>query len=257
MKRYRLYLSIGIAVILLGLLIFFNASGAARFFRAQVFNAMSPLARQLNALRLWSAGFIASRRPADGETIIEKAKERAAAYATIQELTKENDRLRSALNFKEKNKISMIGASVSYYGRELGKEFLLIDRGSIDGVGNGDIVVDGDGLFVGTVKDAENSFAKIGIAANADDVFDAQLLPSGVRAFAKGLGNRTFSLELLPQYATIRVGDYVMAKTDKTLLILGEVVRAETSGTGIFKEVQAVLLSHPETEKEVFVVLGK
>ena len=257
MKRYRLYLSIGITVILLGLLIFFNTSGTARFFRMQIFNTVSPLARQLNALRLWSAGLTATERTADGETSIEKAKKRAAANAAIQELTRENDRLRSALSFKDRNKMNMKGASVLYYGRELGKEFLLIDRGSIDGVGNGDAVVDGDGLFVGTVKDVENSFAKVGIAANAEDVFDAQLLPSGVKAFAKGLGNRTFSLELLPQRAVIRVGDYVMAQAGKSSLTLAEVVRVETSGTGVFKEVRAVLLSHPEMEKEVFVVSGK
>ena len=88
-------------------------------------------------------------------------------------------------------------------------------------------------------------------------MFDAQLLPSGVKAFAKGLGNRTFSLELLPQHAVIRVGDYVMAKTDKASLPLGEVVRVEIAGTGVFKEVRAVLLSHPEIEKEVFVISGK
>ena len=256
MKRYRLYLYIGVAVILLGLLIFFNTSGAVRFFRTQIFNTMSPLVRQLNALRLWSMG-TAMRTTADGEMSVDEQKKHAAANATIQELTRENDRLRSALSFKDRNKINMKGAWVLYYGRELGKEFLLIDRGSGDGVGNGDIVVDGDGLFVGTVKDVEDSFAKIGIAANAEDVFDAQLLPSGVKAFAKGLGNRTFSLELLPQHAVIRVGDYVMAKTDKASLPLGEVVRVEIAGTGVFKEVRAVLLSHPEIEKEVFVVSGK
>ena len=78
-----------------------------------------------------------------------------------------------------------------------------------------------------------------------------------MKAFAKGLGNRTFSLELLPQNAVIRTGDYVMARGDKASFLLVEVVRVETAGTGAFKEVRAVLVSHPEREEEVFVVSGK
>ena len=244
------------AVILLGLLIFFNTSTVARLLHAQILNSMSPIVRRLNMLRLWGNGSTVSRGT-DGGASVDQEKKRAGLNATIQELTKENDHLRSALGFKERNKIDLKGAMVLYYGRELGKEFLLIDQGGKDGVAKGDIVVDADGILVGAVKDVEDSFAKVGIAANADEVFDAQLLPAQVKAFAKGLGNRTFSLELLPQNAVIRTGDYVMARGDKASFLLGEVVRVETAGTGAFKEVRAVLASHPEREEEVFIVSDK
>ena len=256
MKRYRFSVSIVVAVILLGLLIFFNTSAIVRLLHAQIFNSVSPMVRVLNMLRLWGNGLTASRET-DGEASIDEQKKRAAASAKILELTKENEYLRSALGFKERNKIDLKGATVLYYGRELGKEFLLIDRGGKDGVAKDDIVVDADGILVGAVKDVEDSFAKVGIAANADEVFNAQLLPAQVKAFAKGLGNRTFSLELLPQNAVIRTGDYVMAEVDKASFLLGEVVRVETAGIGAFKEVRAVLASHPEGEEEVFIVSRK
>ena len=255
MKRYRFSASIVFAVILLGLLIFFNTSAPVRLLHAQIFNGMSPVMRGLTMLRLWGKGL--TTRGTDADASADAQKKLAAASTAIQELTKDNDHLRSALGFKERNKIDLKGAMVLYYGRELGKEFLLIDRGSKDGVAKGDVVVDADGVLVGTVRDAEDSFAKVGIAANADEVFDAHLLPAQVKAFAKGLGNRTFSLDLLPQNAVIRAGDYVMAEAGKASFLLGVVVRVETAGTGAFKEVRAVLASHPEREEEVFVVSGK
>ncbi len=194
---------------------------------------------------------------ADGKINTDQEEKLAGATATIGELTAENNRLRSALGFKEKYKVSMQGASVVYYGSELGKEYLLIDRGANENIQKGTVVVDANGLLVGTVKDVENSFAKVGIAANTEEVFDVELVPSGVKAFAKGLGNRAFSLELLPQNAAVRSGDYVMVKSAQSVFLLGEVVRVETSGTGAFKEVRAVLISHPDLEEEVFVILNK
>jgi hypothetical protein len=95
----------------------------------------------------------------------------------------------------------------------------------------------------------------VSIATNKEEVFDVELLPLGVEAFAKGLGGRAFLLELVAQNAVIRRGDYIMAKIGQSSFLLGEIVRIETSSTGAFKEVHAVLLSHPDREEEVFVVL--
>ena len=250
MKRYNFYIYTGITVVLLGLLIFFSASSGVRFFHAGIFNGISPLVHTLNNMRLW-------RYASGAGTGIEQEKKLAAALGTIEVLTQENSRLRSALDFKDKNNIHLQAAAILYYGQELGKEYLLIDRGAKDAIQKGDMVVDADGLLVGTIQDIQDSFAKVGIAANADDVVAAQLLPSNVKAFAKGLGNRTFSLELLPQSAIIRTGDYVMAQGNNASFLLAEVVRADISGAGIFKEVRAVLLAHPEIEKEVYIVSGK
>ncbi len=257
MTRYHFYWYISVAVILLGLLIFFNMSGAVRFFHMQIFNGVSPFVRLLNMSRLWGSKALLSEQITRGELQRDDEKKLESAQATIQELTHENDRLRSTLGFKDKNKINLKGVSVVYYGRELGKEYLLIDREGNENINKGDIVVDADSLLIGTVKDVENSFVKVGIASNRDDVFDAELLPSGVNTFAKGLGNHTFSLELVPQNAVVRMGDYVMMKGNKMPFLLGEVIRVETNGTGAFKEVRAVLASHPEWEEEVFIVSGK
>jgi len=250
MRRRSLFYLVS-SVILLGLLIFFNASPPVRFVKGEVFSVASYVMHPLNAFRLWKNGAYSPDAEAGN-----REEKLAAAAASLEELTHENDRLRAALSFRDRNKVSLRGVHVLYYGRELGKEYMMIDRGDNDNIAKGSVVIDADGVLVGTVDDVQDAFAKVGIASNAEQVFDAELLPSGVKAFAKGLGARGFSLELLPQDAVIRMGDFVMMKGSAATYLLGEVVRVETSGTGAFKEVRAVLLSHPDQEEEVFVVSG-
>jgi len=249
--RRRSLLYLFSSVILLGLLIFFNASPPVRFVQGEVFNVAGYIVHPLNTFRLWKDG----AHSADTQ-VSDREEKLAVANAALDELTRENDRLRSALGFKDRNKVGLRGARVLYYGRELGKEYMMIDRGDNDNLAKGGVVIDANGALIGIVDDVQDSFAKVSVASNAEQVFDAELLPSGIKAFAKGLGARGFSLELLPQNAVIRAGDFVMMKGGATTYLLGEVVRVETSGTGAFKEVRAVLLSHPDQEDEVFIVSG-
>ncbi|MDP3779087.1 MAG: rod shape-determining protein MreC [bacterium] len=251
MRRRSLFYGFS-SVILLGLLIFFNASPPVRFVQGGIFSVAGYVVHPLNVFRLWKDGAYSPDAEAG-----DREEKLAVAVASLEELTHENDRLRAALGFKDRNKVALRGVRVLYYGRELGKEYMMVDRGDSDNIAKGSVVIDANGVLLGTVDDVQDAFAKVSIASNAEQVFDAELLPSGVKAFAKGLGARGFSLELLPQDAVIRMGDFVMMKGSAGMYLLGEVVRVETSGTGAFKEVRAVLLSHPEWEEEVFIVSTK
>lgn len=255
MMRPRFFAYIIVSIIFTGLLIVFNARAPGQFLRAQMFKGVRPVIASLNKFRAWSGGALlqsGNNGAVDINTIKEKL---SAAHAQIETLTQENNRLRSALGFKEKNNINLQGASVVYYGSEFGKEYLLVDRGANKNIQKGDSVINANGLLVGRITDVEGLFAKVGIASNAEEVFDVELLPLGVKAFAKGLGGRAFSLELVAPNAVIRRGDYIMAKTSQSSFLLGEIVRVETSSTGIFKEVRGILLSRPDWEDEVFIIL--
>lgn len=257
MRNSRVFIYFFIPVILLGLLIFLNPHMPGQFLRLRLLKGMSLVVRPLNSLRVWGNGSVLPQEDNSGQINPDREEKLAAAHVAIEALTQENNRLRSLLGFKDKNNINTKGAGIMYYGREFGKEYMLINRGINEKVQKGDGVINANGLLVGTVKEVEDSFAKVGIASNTEEVFDVELIPSGVKAFAKGLGGRTFSLEIVAQNAAIRRGDYIMMKNDQSSFLLGEVVRVETTGTGTFKEVRAILLAHPDLEKEVFVVSNK
>lgn len=255
MRRSYVFLSIVTLFIFLGLFIFSNPHMPGQFLRIHLFEGMSLAIKPLNSFRAWmKSGGALAQEDAGKKIDADKEEKFAAASAAIEALTQENNRLRSLLGFKDKNNINVKGAEVIYYGRELGKEYMLIDRGMRENIQKGDTVIDANGLLVGTVKDVGDSFAKVGIAANVEEVFDVEVLPLGVKAFAKGLGGRAFSLELVAHNAAIRKGDYIIMKGSQLSFLLGEVVRIETTGTGTFKEVRGILLARPDLKKEVFVV---
>lgn len=253
--RSRFFVYIIVSVILIGLLIFFNARAPGQFLRMQIFKGIRPAMMSLHRFRAWSTGALL-QSDSGGEMSIDAREKLSAVQAEVEALIKENNRLRFALGFKEKNKIDLKGASVVIHDSEFGKEYLLIDRGTNEAVKKGDSVVNANGLLIGRIADVENVFAKVSIASNTEEVFDVELLPLGVKAFAKGLGGRAFSLELIAQNAVIRRGDHIIARIGQFSFLLGEVVRLETSGIGAFKEVRGVLLSRPDWEDQVFVISG-
>lgn len=254
-SRGRLLFQISIAVILLGLLIFFRTHSVLRFARTYVVAGFNPVIRSAMVIREWGNEFaIGGNR--EQRVSEERLGALVAVDVLVAQLTRENERLRSAFGFKERNNLHIKGASVRYYGTELGHEFLLVESENLEGVEKGSLVIDANGLLIGSVKEKEDFYAKVSVASNPEDVYEVTLLPSGTNAFAKGLGNRTFSLELLVQDAVIRKGDFIVLKGQYKTIVVGEVVKMSLSGTGAFKEVRAVLVARPDSHEEVFIIIS-
>jgi len=175
----------------------------------------------------------------------------------LEQLKLENAALKKVLSFKEASKLFLKGARVIFYSRELGKEFLLIDQGKKAGIKAGDLVIDAEQVFIGIVKEAGDGFAKVGVAANPGETFEVEIMPLRMRALAKGLGARAFTIDLLPADTPVRKGDLVgLLNKDKFFLLAEIAGEKEVSGSA-FKEVRAVYLAHPELAREVFILAGQ
>lgn len=234
------------AVILLGVLIFFSASGPISSLREAPFRILKPF---MNAAM--NLG-----RTLEIETADMSNEQIKTLNFALEELRAENQTLKQALGFKEESGLPLKGGRVLLYSREFGKEFLVIDRGEKEGIKEGDLAVDAERLLVGVVRGIGKDFAKVGIASNDGEVFEGELVPAKARVLAKGRGSRAFSLELIPQDTPIRQGDFVALVSQKRNInfLLGQVASEKTNGTAPFKKAGAVLLARPEFLKEVFVV---
>ena len=253
--RHRFPINVISTVILLGLLIFFRDSTAMRSLRSSLLTGIAPMMRSVLGIRQ-SVARLGMPEGTGGATAERNSEEqRAQTEARMQALQKENDRLRTALGFKEKNKLNIKGSSVLFYGQEFGNEFLLIDQGKNQGIEQDQLVIDAAGILVGKVSDAEDSFAKISVASNPNEVYEVEFSPYTTKAFAKGIGSRTFSLEMLAHNTVIRGGDFVIVKTERGFFLAGEVQRVSSTTTSAFKQARAVLLAQPDSLKEVFVVM--
>lgn len=248
------------AAVLLGALIFLSGSPVFKMLRETLILGLTPLMRLTRIIS-------ATGEPPELSVYQDKIK---MLTFEEQKLEEENNRLRRALLFNKEPGLSMRGARVILYSRELGREYLIIDAGLNQGVLQDDWVINSERAFLGTVIEVGNSFSKISIASNPDSVFKAEVIPGNIPVISRGLGGRSLSLELIPKEAPIRRGDFVVAtgwskttspapdlepgRTGRFYLILGEVVNIEDSRNSLLKEARAVLLARPETLNEVFVV---
>lgn len=229
-------------------LIFFANSAAVKPIRNTTVRLFFPYLESAGELGRW----IFNMR----ERVPEGSAEEMALKFKIQVLRRENEELERALGFKEARGLNLRGVRVMFFSRAGGREFFLIDQGAGAGIKAGDLAVDSYGMLLGVVKESENGFAKVEVASNADLTFEVQILPVGVKALARGLGGRAFAVELLPQNAPVRRGDFVaLSGAGRGAIFLGEIIMVTARETAAFREARAVLLGSPERLGEVFFII--
>lgn len=182
-----------------------------------------------------------------------------------EKLAQDLETLESAFAFRAAADMALTGARVFFYTRELGREVLVIDQGASAGVKKGDAVIDAHAALVGEVDEAGDDYSRVLVASNAGVAFRASLLPGGGSMLARGLGARTFSLELIPRNLRLREGDFVVRRvtlpgggnhTVPVASVLGDSLAgaAPPAQAGGFAQARAVLIARPETLERVFII---
>lgn len=257
MRFNKTVVKIATGIVLIGVLIFLSSVGIFRAAKNLAVFGVTPLARLAMGMGdAWRSFFgILSRE--DAERIIHENEFLKEKQFMFENLTVENESLRAMLDFKKNGNGVIKGGRVTLYAKEFGREFLLIDRGSREGIRAGDSAVTLATVFVGTVKDIGEDFSKVEIASNPGTVFEVTIVPLGISAIAKGLGARAFSIELIPASAPLRKGDFVALAGKKGVspLLLAEIVSVEPAGGAAFQHARATLVAHPELLSHVAIIL--
>ena len=232
------------------MLLLFRASGPLKAVRDHLLGITIPFIRASRA----GGALLGFSIPESGT----EANPEAMAHIRFErdQLAEENSRLRRALDFMLVQRQKSIAAPVIFFARDFGGESLTIGRGLRDGVHEGDYAISSDGTLVGRVRGADDATAKIAIAANSGEAYDAQLLPLGTAVLAKGMGAGTFSLELVPSNVPIRTGDFVALAPNRGLRgpLLGEVVRVRASAGAALQDILVAMSADAQTLSEVFII---
>lgn len=252
--RQKIVYSIIVVAIAFGL-IFFSRTVPVVFLRSGIISIFRPVFNLASVL-----GRIAGMDGTHTDDLSRLQDENRRLREIEQEylmLAEKDAALQKMLGLKEKQRVPLQGSRVLLYGNEFGKEFLLLDEGSAQKIRQGDLVVDARGNFVGIIREAGEQFAKVSVASNPGEAFEVTMAPLGIKALAKGIGNRTFSLELIPDDMPVRSGDFALmsGRLGNANVLTGEVTAVSSSGVGAFQSVSAVLIARPETLDEVFVII--
>ncbi len=242
------------AVVLLGLLIFLSGTKVATTLREGVLVAIKPIMKIGIPLRRWFSPTV-SLSVTEAEQLRQEQQKLRTEAAEANRLREENQSLREFLRFAESRNLQPRGGLVVHYGMEFGKEFLWVERGKQGGVRVGDLAVDANGFFVGMVREAQEKFSRVEIASNPGETFEVEIIPLKVRALAKGLGARSFVLELLPVDTPIQAGDLISllgAQGSRYSLLFGQVSDLKRSNSSAFREGGGTLLADPTVVREIF-----
>ena len=238
-----------VVLALLGWLIFFSRTAAVKKIREIIVKLSSP------ALHL-------TMRPRQNndfyqKLIDEKDRRIKELEFDLQKTKTENKTLKDSLNFKSETKTPLRGARVIFYSQELGREYLLVDQGRLDGIQENSLAIDDRQNIIGTVFEAGESFSKIDIASNPGNTWEIKLTKNGVRALAEGLGSRSFVIKLIPEGTVVEKGDFLsLARGDYGSFLLAEVMSSEKENSNFLK-IKAVIPIYPETIENIFIVSSR
>lgn len=247
MQNRKLAFRTGAGILAVAAVIFLNQTGKLSAVKNIFIKGLSPLTNFSSDLRF----FLYTRQTSAWR----QTQEAKVLRLELENIKEENDKLRQVINFKEKNNIEFKGAGVKFYGQELGREFLLLDRGRNEGIKEDDLVTDENFILVGIVKETGSDFSKVEISSNPGQNFEIKVAGKDLKALAEGLGARTFNLKLVPRDADLKQGDLIsLFNSGSKSILLAEVVNIKVGGGKAFLDVKAVGLGKPELLKNVFII---
>jgi rod shape-determining protein MreC len=133
----------------------------------------------------------------------------AEALLRLRELEAENERLRQLLEVRERQKISGRVAQILYAPRDPFSRRVVVDKGQQDRISAGQPVVDAAGV-VGQVTRVFPFVSEITLITDQDQAVPVQILRTGQRSVAFGLGDGRLELRFLPVNADIQDDDMLV-----------------------------------------------
>lgn len=125
-------------------------------------------------------------------------------------LEAENARLRAMLEAREQVRARVRVAEIMSVSANPFRHVLVVDKGTSDGVYNGQALVDADGI-VGQVIEAGVASAQCLLISDPGHDLPVEVNRSGVRTIARGTGDyNTLNLPFLPNNADIEPGDLLV-----------------------------------------------
>ena len=122
------------------------------------------------------------------------------------------------------------------------KEAVAIDRGSDNGVADGQVVMSEGGSLVGVVSKVMNDFAWVTLVTDPNSNVNAMVLESRTEGVVSGSLHDGLSMDLIPQEADVKPGSTVatsgLGGNFPEALLIGQVVSVRGEPQDIFKKAE-------------------
>jgi rod shape-determining protein MreC len=254
-------------VLILGLVFLNVFPGVSRSLKGVIFKIFSPIQRLFIGTGNDIIGFfeiIISIKNLGSENaeLNKKNIEMEAELSRLKETERENKILRETLNFSQKN--TPLYEIASVVGKEIqgGGDWILINKGSKNGVEKDNVIISEGFSLVGRVFEVNKDFSKILLITNPNSVVAAIIenkRSEGLIQKEEG-GNKIF-MDFIPKDENPGIGEKVITSgMDKIYpkgILIGKIENVDLSQNQLFKKVIIAPATDFNKLEEVFIIKFK
>ena len=180
-----------------------------------------------------------------------------AELVLLREIREENTALRDALRVGLEKEFQVETAKV--ISKDLGKDSVIVDKGSKDGLSKNMPVINQQGVAVGRIDEVYANRSRVVLISSKNSSFDAEVSETGATGLLKGQGNGRASLELLPKDIDISKGDLVVSSVLSGIfppgLLAGSVAEVQKNDANPFQKAEVQLFFAVEKLRQIFIIL--
>lgn len=169
-----------------------------------------------------------------------KIEELLAENVSLKELKKQNEILRTALGINLEKEFQLILTQV--IGKDISQDYLLIDKGSREGVKTDFPIITQEKILVGKITEVYENFSKLILISNKKSSFDAKISEREIYGMVKGKGNFKINLELVPKEKELKEGDLVISSAIGGIfpagILVGKIEKIKKSDVEPFQQAE-------------------
>lgn len=185
--------------------------------------------------------------------------ERTADVARQKEIERENELLRSQLNFSKTTTFDQVGARVVGYSPDNMRRTLTIDRGKRDGLEVG-MAVMSSGALIGRIDSVNDLSAQVFLVSDPEFRVQAVSQSARSRGIIRGQLGEGLKFEQVAQNETLTLNEFVItAGSDKVPrgILIGSIESIDRSDNEIFQAANVRPAADIRRVEVVFVVKGE
>lgn len=171
----------------------------------------------------------------------EENRKLLARLAIQEELKEQNDFLREALDLKAAEPYKMTDANVFNIQSDPEGNYLLINKGTDEGIKKDDVVVTSSGVLIGLVGSVFENYSKVNSVIHGNFKATISVLPGNIPGIARGAMEEGIILDFISQNDEINENDLVVTSGNDIIpagLILGKITRISADDGNLFKNVR-------------------
>jgi len=193
----------------------------------------------------------------DNQKLKNKISTLMTEISTMEEAKKENDNLKKLLKFTQTTKVNYISAEVIFYDPSNLRQAIMINRGSKDGIKNGNPVIS-EGYIIGRISEVSETSSKVLLTIDPDSILPAAVQATSSTGLIKGQIGFGLLLDNIPQGEKIIKGDIVITSglggEMPRGLIIGTIDEVNSRDNGIYQQARVRPAANLKNLRQVLIL---